>query len=193
MSSTKEITNESDRTGGRTAAVAGTILAVLGVLALIFPFVTGLSLSVLLGVVLVAGAIVHALHASAAGALRDKLGQVVLAVLYGVVGIVFIANPVFGLLTLTLLAVGFFLADGIVEIAWGIRSRGQPGAGWLLVSGSISFLLGGLLWLGFPSDAVWAIGVLFGINLVVTGASVILFGRGSRSSVARRAAQRSQG
>lgn len=193
MSSTKAITNESDRTGGRTATVAGTILALLGVLALIFPFVTGLSLSVLLGVVLVAGAIVHVLHASAAGALRDKLGQVILAVLYGVAGIVFIANPVFGLLTLTLLAVGFFLADGIVEIGWGIGSRGQPGSGWLLVSGSISFLLGGLLWLGFPSDAVWALGVLFGINLVVTGVSVILLGRGSRSSVAQGAAQRSQG
>lgn len=169
------------------------ILAVLGVIALIFPFVTGLSLSVLLGVVLVAGAIVHVLQASAAGALRHKLGQVILAVLYGVAGIVFIVNPFFGLLTLTLLAVGFFLADGIVEIAWGIRSRGQPGAGWLLVSGSISFLLGGLLWLEFPSDAVWAIGVLFGFNLVVTGVSVILLGRGGRSSVAQGAAQRSQG
>ena len=177
----------------RTAAVAGSILAVLGALAVIFPFVTGLSLSVLLGIILVAGAVVHVLHASAAGTLRDRLGQVVLAVLYGVAGIVFIANPVFGLLTLTLLAAGFFLADGIVEIAWGIRSRGQPGAVWLLASGSISFLLGGLLWLGFPSDAVWVIGVLFGINLVVTGVSVILLGRGSRRSVAQGVAQRSQG
>ena len=177
----------------RTAAVAGSILAVLGALAVIFPFVTGLSLSVLLGVILAAGAVVHVLHASASGALRDRLGQVILAVLYGVAGIVFIANPVFGLLTLTLLAAGFFLADGIVEIAWGIRSRGQPGAVWLLASGSISFLLGGLLWLGFPSAAVWVIGVLFGINLVVTGVSVILLGRGSRRSVAQGVAQRSQG
>ncbi|EMA64898.1 HdeD family acid-resistance protein [Halorubrum kocurii] len=179
--------------GSRTAAVAGAILAVLGALAMVFPFVTGRSLSVLLGVVLVAGATVHGFHAFSAGGFKHKLGQVILAVLYGGAGIVFILNPVFGLLTLTLLAVGFFLADGIAEIAWGIRSRGQPGAGWLLVSGSISFLLGGLLWLGFPSDAVWAIGVLFGINLVVTGVSVILLGRGSRGSFAQRTARGSQG
>lgn len=165
----------------------------LGVLAMIFPFVTGISLSVLLGGVLVASAIVHVLHAFSAGAFKDKLGQVILAVLYGVAGIVFISNPVFGLLTLTLLAVGFFIADGIVEVAWGVRRRGQPGAMWLLASGSISFLLGGLLWLGFPSDAIWAIGVLFGINLLVTGVSIILLGRESPESIAQHATQRSQG
>ncbi|WP_251133139.1 HdeD family acid-resistance protein [Halorubrum sp. 2020YC2] len=193
MSSTNSAGAESSRTGSRTAAVAGTILAVLGVLAMIFPFVTGLSLSVLVGGLLVAGAIVHVLHAFSAGAFRDKLGQVILGGLYGVAGIVFITNPVFGLLTLTLLAVGFFVVDGIVEVAWGIRSRGQPGAVWVLASGSVSFLLGGLLWLGFPSDAVWAIGVLFGINLFVTGVSVIILGRGSRNSIPQHTAQRSQG
>ena len=193
MSSTNTVEPESNHTGGRTAAVAGGILAVLGALAVVFPFVTGLSLSVLLGVVLVAGATVHVAHAFSTGPFRDKFGQVILAVLYGVVGIVLIMNPVFGLLTLTLLIVGFFIADGIVEVAWGIRSRGQPGAAWLLASGSASFLLGGLLWLGFPSDAVWAIGVLFGINLFVTGVSVIFLGRESRNLTAQHATRRSQG
>ncbi|ELZ46973.1 hypothetical protein C464_09959 [Halorubrum coriense DSM 10284] len=172
--------------------MAGTLLAVLGGLAVIFPFVTGLSLSVLLGVVLVAGAIVHVLHASSTGTLRDGLGQVTLAVVYGVAGIIFLANPLFGLLTLTLLAVGFFIADGVVEVAWGIRSRGQPGAVWLLASGSLSLLLGGFLWSGFPTDAVWAVGVLFGINLLVTGVSVVLLGQERDSSVVGNAAQRSR-
>jgi len=188
-----EETNTVESEPSRTAAVAGAILAVLGGLAVLFPFVTGLSLSVLLGVVLVAGAIVHVVHALSAGTLRGKLGQVILAVLYGFAGIAFVANPVFGLLTLTLLAAGFFVADGIVEIAWGIRSRGQPGAVWLLASGSVSLLLGGLLWFGLPTDAIWAIGVLFGINLFVTGVSVALLGRTSRNSIAQNAAQRSQG
>lgn len=192
MSPANTVNPEWNRTGSRTAAVAGAILAVLGALAVIFPFVTSLSLSVLLGIVLVSGAIVHVLHALSVGTLRDKLGQVILAVLYGVAGIVFIANPVVGLLTLTLLAVGFFIADGIVEVAWGMRSHGRPGSAWLLASGSISFVLGGLLWIGFPSDAVWAIGVLFGVNLIVTGVSVIILGWESRNSVAQHTTQRSQ-
>lgn len=193
VSSITTLERGPNHTGGRTAAAAGTILTVLGVLALLFPFVTGLSLSVLLGAVLVAGAVVHVFHAFSAGPLRGALGQVTLAVLYGVTGVAFLSNPVVGLVTLTLLAGGFFIADGVIEIAWGVRSRGEPGAAWLLASGGISFLLGGLLWLGLPADATWAVGALLGINLISTGVSVVALGRESRASVARRATRRSHG
>lgn len=145
-------------------------------------------MSVLLGAVLVVGALVHASNAFSAGTLGNVLGQAILAVLYGFTGIAFIANPVIGLATLTLLAIAFFLADGLVEIAWGLRSREQPRATWLLVSGGVSLLLAGSLWLGFPSSAGWAIGVLLGVNLLVTGVPMVLVGRGTRESTRDRRA-----
>ncbi len=172
--------------------IAGLIIAILGVLAVIFPFVTGLSLAILLGAILIIGALVHVSHAFSAGSPRNVLGQVILAVLYGFAGIAFMANPVVGLATLTLLAIGFLLVDGIVEIAWGLRSRGQPGAMWLLTSGGISLLLAGFLWLRFPTNAIWAIGVLLGVNLLVTGVSMVLVGGGTRESIAQDVAQGSQ-
>jgi len=192
MTTTTTASIDSNRSGSRAATVAGIIIAILGLLAIVFPFVTGLSLAVLLGAVLIVGALVHAAQAFSAGSLGSVLGQVLLAVLYGFAGIAFIANPVLGLATLTLLAIGFFLADGIVEVAWGLRSRGQPGAAWLLASGGISFLLAALLWLGFPTTALWAIGVLLGVNLLVTGISIILIGRGTGEPVAQEIAHGSQ-
>ena len=193
MISTTSAGIESTRSGSRAATVAGLIIAILGVLAVVFPFVTGLSLAVLLGAVLIVGALVHIAQAFSAGSLGSVLGQVLLAVLYGFAGIAFMANPVVGLATLTLLAIGFFLADGIVEIAWGLRSRGQPGAPWLLASGGISLLLAVLLWLGFPSSAIWAIGVLLGVNLLVTGISIVFVGRRASEPIAQDLAQGSQG
>jgi uncharacterized membrane protein HdeD (DUF308 family) len=178
MGSTTISEIEATWAGSHTATVAGMIIAILGVLAMAFPFVTGLSLSILLGAILVFGALVHVSHAFSAGSLGSVLGQVLLAVLYGFAGIAFMSNPVVGLATLTLLAISFFLADGIIEIAWGVRSRGEPGATWLLASGGISLLLAGFLWLGFPTSAVWAIGVFTGANLLVTGLAIILVGQG---------------
>ena len=193
MKSSTSLEIEPNRIGGRSATVAGIIIATLGLLAVVFPLITGLSVSILLGAVLVVGALVHTSNAFSAGALGNMLGQAILAVLYGFAGITFIANPVLGLATLTFLAIVFFVGDGIVEIAWGLRSRGQPGAQWLLASGGISLLLAGLLWFGFPSTAGWAIGVLFGVNLLVTGISMVLIGRGTRQPTEQGVPLRTQG
>jgi uncharacterized membrane protein HdeD (DUF308 family) len=193
MRSSTSVDIEPNRIGGRSATAAGVIIAILGLLAVVFPLITGISVSILLGAVLVVGALVHAANAFSAGTLGNVLGQAILAVLYGFAGIAFIANPVVGLATLTLLAIAFFLADGLVEIAWGLRSRGQPGTTWLLASGGISLLLAGFLWLGFPSSAGWAIGVLLGVNLLVTGVSMILVGRGTDEPIAPDVPRGSQG
>ncbi|WP_458210613.1 HdeD family acid-resistance protein [Haladaptatus sp. NG-SE-30] len=159
---------------------AGAIIAMLGILAIIFPFVTGISLSLLLGALLVVGAIVHIAHAFSAGSFWGAFWQVVLGILYGFAGIFFMANPVFGLTTLTILVIAFFIVDGIVEIGWAITGHGNKGWVWLLGSGTLSLLVAGLLWIGFPATALWAVGVLFGVNLLATGLSMLMLGMATR-------------
>ena len=164
----------------RTAMIAGASLAILGILAILFPFATGFSVSILLGVLLVGGAFVHIGHALSAGSFWGVVWQVALGVLYGVAGISLLANPFLGLATLTLLVIGFFVFDGVVEIGWAIAGRGASGWLWLLGSGVLSILLAGLLWAGFPSTATWAVGLLVGVNLLSTGLTLIFVGRTSR-------------
>lgn len=178
MSQTASFELESERLRGGVAA--GVILAVLGILAILFPFVTGLSLSILLGALLVVGAIVHVAHAFSAGSFWGAVWQVVLGVLYGIAGITLMANPVVGLATLTLLVIAFFLVSGIVEVGWAFAGRGKDGWLWLLASGGVSLLAALLLLAGLPSTAAWAVGVLFGVNLLVTGVSLVMLGMSSR-------------
>jgi uncharacterized membrane protein HdeD (DUF308 family) len=166
----------------RIAVFAGAIIAVLGALAILFPFVTGLSLSILLGALLVAGALVHVGHAFSAGSLWSAVWQVGLGILYGFAGITLVANPVVGLATLTLLVVVFFVVDGVVEVGWALAGRGNDGWVWMLTSGVVSLLLAVLLWAGFPSTALWAVGVLFGVNLLSTGITLVALGVTSRRS-----------
>ncbi|WP_238398243.1 HdeD family acid-resistance protein [Halorussus salinus] len=174
MNQTTNFEMEGERPRGGVAA--GAIVAVLGVLAILFPFVTGLSLSILLGALLVVGAIVHVGHAFSAGSLWGAVWQVALGVLYGFAGISLMANPVVGLATLTLLVVAFFLVNGAVEVGWALAGRGNDGWLWLLASGVASLLAAVLLWAGFPSTALWAVGLLFGVNLLVTGISLVALG-----------------
>lgn len=119
MTSSTRVDIELNRIGGRSTTAAGVTIAILGLLAVAFRFGTDVWVSVVLGAVLTAGAFVHASDAFSAGALGSVLGQAqaTLAVLYGFTGIAFIANPIVGLATVTLLAIAFFVADGVVGTA----------------------------------------------------------------------------
>jgi len=162
----------------RSLEVAGGIIAVLGILGIIFPYVTGISISLLLGGALVVGGLVHVAHAFRARGWKGFAGQAALAIVYSFAGLSLLANPVLGLTTLTLLLIVYFLLSGVVEAVVGLQIRGDPGWGWVTTSGVLSVLLGLLLLVGFPATADWALGLLFGISLLSTGVSMVVVGRG---------------
>jgi len=160
--------------------LGGVLLALLGLLALFTPFITGIALSILLGAALVVGALVHVAAAFSAGSARGVVWQVVLGVVYGLVGISILVNPILGLTTLTLLVIAFFAVEGIVELVWAVTGQGSPL--WLGASGVVSLLLAGMLLVGFPATALWAVGVLFGVDLLVTGLTMAMHSRNERGT-----------
>jgi uncharacterized membrane protein HdeD (DUF308 family) len=166
--------------GNRTVvAVAGGVIALLGVLAIAAPFVTGLSLSLVLGALLVAGGFLRIAAAFSAPAWGGAVFEVGLAILYGVAGVSLLVNPVLGLATLTLLLGAYFLAEGVVKMLMGLRVRRNDNWGWLLFSGAVSLVLASLILLEFPSSAAWAVGLLVGVDLVTSGLAVVLLGLGA--------------
>jgi uncharacterized membrane protein HdeD (DUF308 family) len=51
------------------------------------------------------------------------------------------------------------------------------------MNGIITLLLGGLIWFHWPSSTVWAIGILVGVNLLMTGITRLMFGLAIRKLV----------
>jgi uncharacterized membrane protein HdeD (DUF308 family) len=186
MSETATTGGESmDRTTGLagsagTMQIVGVALVIIGVLAVVFPLFTGLSVSILLGAALVAAAFFQVAHAFSAQRWRGFLWETLLAVFYVIAGILLLANPVLGLITLTILLAANFLVTGLVEVVMGLRVREGKGWYWPVISGVVSVVVGVLLWLGLPSTAVWAVGLLFGVGLVSTGLSTFALGRSAR-------------
>ncbi|MFP4148628.1 MAG: DUF308 domain-containing protein, partial [Nitriliruptoraceae bacterium] len=96
-------------------------------------------------------------------------------VLFVLLGFSFVRNPEVGLLTLTLLAGSLLLLGGMVRIVVAF----QPGAprAVLLLNGAITLLLGGLVLSRWPVSALWFLGTVLGIQLILDGLTTAIVGR----------------
>ncbi|WP_290811212.1 DUF308 domain-containing protein [Halovivax sp.] len=159
--------------GWRTLALAGGAVAVAGLLAIALPFATGVAITYLIGALLVLGGLVHAGHAFTVRGWKRSIWQGTLAVVSIVAGVVLLTNPIVGLLSLTLLVIAYLLVDGIAELWLSLRMGSESGRGWIAASGVVSLVLAGILWAGFPVDALWLVGVVVGASLLATGLSMI--------------------
>ncbi|WP_290818250.1 DUF308 domain-containing protein [Halovivax sp.] len=171
------VTTESGtvtRQGGwRTLALAGGAVAVVGLLAIALPFATGVAITYVIGALLLLGGLVHAGHAFTVRGWKRSFWQGTLAAVSIVAGVVLLANPIVGLLSLTLLVIAYLLVDGIAELWLSLRMGDESGRGWIAASGALSLVLAGVLWAGFPIDALWIVGVVVGVSLLATGLSMI--------------------
>ncbi len=106
------------------------------------------------------------------------------AVLGIAAGIVLLRWPLSGVVSLALILTLFLLFEGIASIMLALNHRHGFSARWglMLMSGIIDLILAGIIYLGLPGTAVWAIGLLVGINLVFGGSALIAMALHARGS-----------
>ena len=167
------------RASGWLIAVA-VVFIVLGMIAVVEPGVAGLAVTILVGWLLILGGATHLVTSFSGGGAGRVIWQVILAIVYIIGGVYFLTHPLLALGTLTLFLAGIILAEAALEFVAYFRSRAEGGSGWLLVNGLVTLLLGGLIWLHWPSSSVWAIGTLVGVNLLMTGISRLMLGLAAR-------------
>lgn len=157
------------------------VFMLLGIFAIVEPGVAGLAVTILVGWVLIFGGVAHFVAAFSGGGVGRVIWQSLIAFAYLVGGFYFVAHPLLGLRSLTLLLAGILLAEAVFETIAFFRLQRAHGSGWLLMDALFALLLSGLIWSGWPSSSVWAIGTLVGVKLLMTGASRLAFGLSSRN------------
>jgi len=168
-------------TGWYLAAAVGFIL--LGMFAIVEPATAGLAVSLLVGWLLIFGAVAHFVAAFKGSGAKHVLFQVLIGIVYLIGGFYFLTHTLVGMATLTLMLAGIILAEGVLEIISYFRTKSDSASGWLLLNGIITLILGGLIWFHWPSSTVWAIGTLVGVNLLMTGFTRLMFGLSVRRLV----------
>ncbi|HEV3420445.1 MAG TPA: HdeD family acid-resistance protein [Candidatus Acidoferrum sp.] len=161
----------------------GVLFILLGIFAILEPFAAGLGVTLLVGWLLVIGAVAHFIAAFKGGGAKHVVLQVLVGIVYLIGGLYFLTHTIMGVSALTLLLSGVILAEGVLEILAYFRLRSMHGASWMLINGVVTLLLGGLIWFHWPSSSVWAIGTLVGVNLLMTGISRLMLGLAARKLV----------
>ena len=110
------------------------------------------------------------------GATRSRLLVAASSAALGIgAGVVLLAWPVGGAVSLTLVLIVFFLIQGVASIMYAMVHRQQLSGrwGWMLASGIVDLILAAMIFAGLPGTAAWALGLLVGINMLFGGSALI--------------------
>ncbi|MBR1149085.1 HdeD family acid-resistance protein [Bradyrhizobium sp. JYMT SZCCT0428] len=153
----------------------GILLAVLGLAAMIVPPLASLAVAIFLGWMFLISGIAGLVVTYWARQMPGFWWSLFSAALAVLAGLVLLARPMQGVLTLTIIVGAYFLIEGVTTIMYALEHRRELSGrwSWLLVSGLMDILISFLIISGLPGSAEWAIGLLVGINLVLGGASLV--------------------
>jgi len=158
--------------------VLGGILSIfVGFYAMNRPGLATLAITQVVGIIALASGIVLFFAAIFGKARQHRLLDFFSAILRILVGLLLLGNILKGVLILTLVLGSVFIVEGLFGVVLGLKLRGKnPAWGWVVFSALASLVLGGMLIAQFPSSALWAIGLLFGINCIFNGFALMMYG-----------------
>ncbi len=162
--------------------VFGVVTILLGVVAIVFPFIATLATELFIGGVLVIGGVGGVVNAFHAAKWKGFLLSMLTALLALVVGTLFLLFPLPGVLSLTLLVTVFLAIDGVLRIFLAFRLRPLDQWKWHLFGGMLALVLAGLILAQWPEAAAWIIGLLVGINLFFSGWALVMLASAARRS-----------
>jgi len=152
----------------------GIAMIALGAVAIAIPMAVTVAVELLLGWIFVIGGFVQGTHAFRSRGEKGAFLSLLGAALYLAVGILLLAFPLQCILTLTLLLALFFLMEGVFKMAAAWQVRSMHNWGWLFFSGVVAFALGVFIWLVWPTDAAWLLGLLVGVDLIFGGCCTVM-------------------
>ncbi len=166
--------------------IEGIILIILGIAAIALPPIATLAFTIIIGWVFLISGVVGLFTTFWARHVPGFWWSLISAIIGIAAGVVLLLWPITGTLSLTLVLIAFFVVEGIVSIMYAIEHRNQLTGrwGWMLVSGIIDLILAGIIFAGLPGTAVWALGLLVGINMLFGGAALIAMALAARHPAA---------
>jgi len=155
--------------GSGKSIVWAIVLIIFGFLAICLPFLTSWGVVVVIAWLIVFSGAFQFIHAFQSQGIGHILWKLLVAILYLIVGLYFLLNPLLGVAAFTLALAIFFVIEGVMDLVAYFQTRAIPGSGWILFDGIVTLILGVLVWRQWPSSSLWVIGTLVGISMVFTG------------------------
>jgi len=151
----------------------GCFSLIVGMFAIGFPLAMSVAITQVLGIFCVVSG-VFSIGAVVFGQEKThRFSSVVLALIRLITGLALIYWVGAAIDAITLVLAIFFVAEGITFIVSAFTSRGHKAWGLMLLNGIVALILGGMILARFHTDTDWVIGLLYGINSIFYGVSLL--------------------
>lgn len=154
--------------------IAGIVSILAGIFALVFPLPASIAVTIFVGWSFLLSGVLGLWAAFSSPGLADRGWVGFVSFLNLVVGVWMLANPLAGMISLTVMVGALFVASGATRIYVGLTRLGASAARWpVVLSGVISLFLGGYILTALPATGIVTLGLLVAIELIVVGASFL--------------------
>lgn len=148
----------------------GFVMLLSGSLAIGWSCLTSVTIAVtwMLGWLLLVSGVAEIVSSFRTGKGSGRLVHLLLGILYALVGLMVIDQPVDSAIVLTRFIAIFLIIGGIFRVVIALGDR-FPGWGAVLLNGVVTFVLGLMIYRQWPASGLWVIGMFFGIDLILNG------------------------
>jgi len=152
----------------------GVILLILGILGIVFPYFASTLIVFIIAFLLLVGGIMFLVVAFKGG--TGFWGNLLIGIVFLAVGILMFIYPSPTLSVMTLIMGIFFVIIGIASFV--LSFMVHPVSGWWapIISGVLSLILAVLVFMGWPENSQWIIGLFVGIDLLLEGIALMAVG-----------------
>ncbi len=152
----------------------GIILLILGILGIIFPYFASALIVFIIAFLLLIGGIMFLVVAFKGGG--GFWGNLIIGIVFLAIGILMFIYPIPSLSVMTLIMGIFFAIVGIASFVLSFMVHPVPGWWAPIVSGVLSLILAALVFMGWPENSEWIIGLFVGIDLLLEGIALMAVG-----------------
>src|SRR5216684_345856 len=131
----------------------GVLLIVFGMVAIGSPFLAAVAVNVVIAWLIVLAGVVHLMLAFRAHGASSMIWKLLVGLAYVFFGAYMILHPLLGVASLTLVLASLFLIEGVLDII---------------------LFLGLMIYMQWPSSSAWAIGVLVGVSMIISGVTRVM-------------------
>ncbi len=153
----------------------GLFFLLLGILAVIFPFVSSLAAEIIFGVMLSLAGAFYLLVSFRARRWKGFLVSIAFGALYLIFGLLLVLFPIRGLFVLTYFLAVVFMLAGITRLILAGIIRKAVSWWYLGLNGIVSILIAAIIIMLLPLSAYTIIGIFVGIEFIFTAIWLLYF------------------
>lgn len=164
-----------------TFLVEGIFVLIVGLMLLILPQISTFAMSLMISVALILTGLYKLISTVVRRDEADKFWlNTLIAVLMTAAGVYLTIRPLFNVFMLTIALGLYFVLEGANSMITAFENRGIFKQWWVgLVAGLFQFALAFLILFGLPSTALYTIGILVGVSMLLSGITMLSVYTGS--------------